>query len=224
MALLDYDYIVKYKAKVRLMGPLHIGGALEGIESVLVHPVTARPFVQASGIAGVFRAYFTQQNEDESLVNEFFGSADEENTSRVRFADGEFEDEEFEKGVAIELRPHVMIDRQTGTVASSGNSGQKQDLVRYMSIDKKDYQKRQNSKGPLPTIWEVLSCQREKEELEDNQDYIAVITKYQGKKVFFRVDSYYYNTSIDNIENIRSDDPGICRKAKRKKRKGAYRE
>lgn len=119
MAILDYNYIIKYQAKVRLIGPLHIGGTLEGTESILIHPVTMRPFVQASSIAGVFHAYFAQ-NWKEPLVKELFGSSIEENTSRVRFTDGEFEEE-----VSIELRPHIMIDRQTGTVASSKNSGQK---------------------------------------------------------------------------------------------------
>lgn len=127
MAVLDYNYIIKYQAKVCLMGPLHIGGALEGEESVLSHPVTGQPFVQASSIAGVFRAYAVH-NCEESFVESFFGnSLEEKNASRTRFSDGEFEE------VSIELRPHVMIDRQTGTVASSKNSGQKFEME-YIGI------------------------------------------------------------------------------------------
>lgn len=162
MALLDYDYIVKYQAKVRLMGPLHIGGVLEGTESVLIHPVTACPFVQASSIAGVFRAYLAQ-NENESLVNELFGSADKENTSRVRFADGE-----FEEGVVIELRPHVMIDRQTGTVSSSKNSGQKFEME-YVGVGSEFiftchlFLKEKNSIGQVKAFETIFSAMKEGE-------------------------------------------------------------
>lgn len=42
---------------------------------------------------------------------------------------------------------------------------------------------------------------REREELENNHEYIARIVKHQGKKVRFKVNDYY-NISIDKIGNI----------------------
>lgn len=46
--------------------------------------------------------------------------------------------------------------------------------------------------------------QRKKKTLENDYVYIAKITKYQGKKVYFKVDGDYYSTSINNIQNIQN--------------------
>ncbi|MCQ2517558.1 MAG: RAMP superfamily CRISPR-associated protein [Lachnospiraceae bacterium] len=126
---LQYDSIYKYDVEVQCNGPLRVGSAIGGKEEVLVHPVDGMPFIQASSIAGVFRNYCTENEMDSDKI---FGSAkndDSESGSRIKFSDGIFKSE-----VKIELRPHVKINKLTGSVSSaevsgtSKQSGQKFDL------------------------------------------------------------------------------------------------
>ena len=129
MAGLKYDKIIKYIFKAKCEGPLHIGSAVGGREDVLIHPVDNSPFVQASSIAGVFRSYANRYMDVD--VNELFGSSSldkdkstTEQQSRIRFSDGKFDLDTLK----MELRPHVKIDRKTGSVSSSKSSGQKFDM------------------------------------------------------------------------------------------------
>ena len=127
MAGLKYSKVIKYKIRAVCRGPLHIGSANGGKEEVLIDSVTRMPFIQASSLAGVFRSTYAKNHSEEevdtlfgaSKMNENENSADKK--SRVVFTDGQFET----KTLKIEIRPHVKIDRETGSVTSSNNSGQK---------------------------------------------------------------------------------------------------
>lgn len=129
MAGLKYDEIIKYVVHAKCEGPLHIGSSVGGKEDVLIHPVDHAPFIQASSIAGVFRSYAESYTDMDS--DELFGTAHldqkrstTEQQSRIRFTDGKFD----LSSVKMELRPHVKIDRNTGSVSSSKSSGQKFDM------------------------------------------------------------------------------------------------
>ncbi len=138
MSRLIYDTIIKYRITAECDGPLHVGSAVGGKEEVLTHPVDGIPFVQASSLAGVCRSYCKKlcqnNNIPEKIIDLLFGnSRHEENTndydsrSRIRFEDGCFEN----NSVKMELRPHVKINRKTGTadsekmLGSGKSSGQK---------------------------------------------------------------------------------------------------
>ena len=58
MAAINYDYIHKFWIQAELTQPMHVGNGVGGSEEVLIHPVTREPFVQATGIAGPFRAFY----------------------------------------------------------------------------------------------------------------------------------------------------------------------
>ncbi len=126
MAGLKYDKIVKYVIRAKCEGPLHIGSSIGGKEDVLIHPVDKSPFIQASSIAGVFRSYVEECMDTKAEI--LFGvshldndKSTTEQQSRLRFMDGIFD----LSSVKMELRPHVKIDRKTGSVSSSKFSGQK---------------------------------------------------------------------------------------------------
>lgn len=128
MAGLKYNQITRYKITAICEGPLHIGSAIGGKEEVLIDPINNIPFVQASSISGVFRAYCKDVLKD-SRCEQLFGSKNVENMSRIRFEDGC-----FDKNCKMEYRPHVSIDRATGSVnskkikGSNSNSGQKYNM------------------------------------------------------------------------------------------------
>lgn len=113
-----YDCVVKYTVKAECIGPLHVGSASGDRGEVLVHPVLGRPFLQATGIAGVFRDYFAG---DEELQREMFGTQNHDETieSKVQFTDGFFE----QTDVYTELRPRVRIDRNSGTCQTKSVNG-----------------------------------------------------------------------------------------------------
>lgn len=127
MAGLKYNKVIKYKIRAVCEGPLHIGSAIGGKEEVLIDSVTRKPFIQASSLAGVFRSTYAKNHSEEevevlfgaSRMNENENSADKK--SRVVFTDGQFDS----KSLKIEIRPHVKIDRETGSVTSANKSGQK---------------------------------------------------------------------------------------------------
>lgn len=58
MAAINYDYIHKFWIQAELTQPMHVGNGVGSSEEVLIHPVTREPFVQATGIAGPFRAFY----------------------------------------------------------------------------------------------------------------------------------------------------------------------
>ena len=128
MAGLKFDKITRYKISAKCEGPLHIGSAIGDRAEVLIDPISDTPFVQASSIAGVFRAYCRDILKDSRWV-QLFGSNAVENMSRLRFEDGHFND-----GCKMEYRPHVRINRKTGSVQSeiikgdSRKSGQKYNM------------------------------------------------------------------------------------------------
>lgn len=125
MAGLKYDQITRYKITAICEGPLHIGSAIGGKEEVLIDPIENRPFIQASSISGVFRAYCKDLLKD-NRWEQLFGSNSVENMSRIRFEDGY-----FDKNCKMEYRPHVSINKATGSVSSkkikgsNSSSGQK---------------------------------------------------------------------------------------------------
>lgn len=113
-----YDQVAKYEIKAECLEPLHVGSSEGDRSEVLIHPVLGQPFLQATGIAGAFRDFFSY---DEKLQNKMFGVQDGDDIaqSKVRFTDGF-----FEKGnVYTELRPRVRIDRKTGTCQSNSMNG-----------------------------------------------------------------------------------------------------
>ena len=115
-----YDLIDKYIVQARLLTPLHVGSADKGTGEVLVHPVTNMPFIQASGIAGVFRTCYRDLFEDPASELTLFGDNDK-NAGRIRFTDGRiFGENAF---IKTELRPRIRINRKTGTSDTAKGNG-----------------------------------------------------------------------------------------------------
>lgn len=123
----SYDTITKYIVTAVCAEPLHIGSAMGDKEAVLIHPVDDIPFIQATSIAGVFREYFTRQFGEEAAGRMFgagklkSGDNAADYASRVRFGDGIFQ--ENDQKIKLELRPHVSINRETGTCNVVGRNG-----------------------------------------------------------------------------------------------------
>ena len=136
-----YNRVLKYIVKAELVQPMHVGSAGGDPEEVLIHPVDERPYLQAAGIAGVFRNAFRQilpEREDD-----LFGSSEEGDDacfSRIVFSDGRLvgpdrgtqtDQRTYSQGrpAALEFRPRIKIDRETGTAgtneikATRGESG-----------------------------------------------------------------------------------------------------
>lgn len=118
MAAMQYDVIDKYVIKAVLTQPLHVGSANSDKSEVLIDPVSNYPFVQASGLAGVFRSYY-QKMYGISETNYLFGNnkitsagSNDERDSRIKFFDGRFDNEQ---SINMELRAHVKIDPFSGT-------------------------------------------------------------------------------------------------------------
>lgn len=124
MAALKYNKIVRYQVTVKCNGPLRIGSAVGSKEEVLVHPVDQKPFVQSSSITGVLRSFY--KSLPDTKVEKLFGDSEiegkESNGSRVKISDGIFLDT-AENPLKLELRPHVKINRRTGSVASENILG-----------------------------------------------------------------------------------------------------
>lgn len=126
MAAFRYDLIRKYVIKVVCDGPLRIGNSFGDEEGILVNTITGDPFIQATSLNGVLRA-FCEKEFGNSCTNELFGAASEAykgKTGRLKIMDAEFDPSTLK----IELRPHVEINKETETVANSNLSGQKYEL------------------------------------------------------------------------------------------------
>ena len=67
-----YDIVVKYVVTAECTQPLRIGSVSGDTEEVLVHPTDDRPFIQASGISGIFRNY-CEQMYGEDWADTIFG-------------------------------------------------------------------------------------------------------------------------------------------------------
>ena len=124
----NFDKIVKYTINSVCESNLHIGSSVGGKEEVLVHPVTGVPFIQASSIAGVFRRnYENLYNDSDRLFGARSMNANStasEFESRVKFTDGIFDN----NSLKLEIRPHVRIDKVSGTVMQERGSGQKLEM------------------------------------------------------------------------------------------------
>ena len=119
----EYHKIVKYLVKAECTEPLHIGGTAGEPGDILIHPADDMPFIQASGISGVFRDYYRHANS-EKAADELFGAGKQDDRedqvdrgSRLRFTDGTFLTKD--SGIKLERRPRVAIDPVSGTAASS---------------------------------------------------------------------------------------------------------
>ncbi|NLZ83994.1 MAG: hypothetical protein GX915_10065 [Clostridiales bacterium] len=111
-----YSAIERFDVIAECMGPLHIGSTSGSKDDVLIHPVSQRPFVQATGIAGALRAYY-EKVFTETDAEELFGimkENDSENASKIKITDGIFTSD-----VIMERRPHLSINPETGSCDSS---------------------------------------------------------------------------------------------------------
>ena len=121
---IQYSNVVKYLVTAICTEPLHIGSATGEKETVLLHPVDGKPFIQASSLAGVFRNYYEKRNGLKEMQELFGVSELSENsnasdyTSRVSFSDGM-----FVNNVTLELRPRVKLNPMSGTCDTSIVSG-----------------------------------------------------------------------------------------------------
>ena len=116
----SYNRIDKYIVRAKLRQPLHTGSSGSSRGEILIHPVHGMPFVQASGIAGVFRSCYEEFFGDQAQAMELFGD-NEEIAGRVRFTDGQIL--AMEGGMQVELRPRIRINRSTGTSAAAKGKG-----------------------------------------------------------------------------------------------------
>lgn len=117
-----YNQINQYIVYAELTEPMHIGGAKGNKENVLVHPVDMIPFIQASSLNGAFRAAFKQSFP--KSTTDLFGSPKDGNhddiiESRIKFSDGNF----IKDSIHMELRPHLKINAETGSVMSDSVKG-----------------------------------------------------------------------------------------------------
>lgn len=140
-----YDTVVKYVITAECTQPLRIGSASGDTEEVLVHPTDEKPFIQASGISGVFRNYCEQMYGQEWADAIFGKRVFEENmnsyeySGKIRFTDGVLTSKS--KDIKLELRPRVSIDPRMGVVSidkeeSEQASGQKFNMA-YISAGAK---------------------------------------------------------------------------------------
>jgi len=130
-----FTKVSKYHVEAVCQSPVHVGGADGKKGEILIHPVTGKPFIQGTSLAGVFSDYIKSTGED---PEKWFGSSlntkKSDGRSRITFSDALFE----EKNVMIEARPHLRIDPETSSVSSgdtigtSGRSGHKLDMT-YVS-------------------------------------------------------------------------------------------
>jgi len=113
-----FDHIIKYKAYLELVTPLHVGASFSERNEVLLHPTDGMPFIQASSLAGTMRDYFERDRGLEK-ASQLFGSSETQGGSRIVVTDGYFEKD----SVRFEMRPRVKIDPVSGTVSRSQAKG-----------------------------------------------------------------------------------------------------
>ena len=115
-----YNRIDKYIVHAKLRQPLHVGSAESGTGEILIHPIHGMPFVQASGIAGVFRSCYEELFRNQNQAMELFGD-NEKTEGRIRFTDARILGDS--DGLLIEVRPRIHINPVTGTSASAKGKG-----------------------------------------------------------------------------------------------------
>ncbi|MBE6853765.1 MAG: hypothetical protein E7505_09910 [Ruminococcus sp.] len=130
-----FKAVKKFHIEAVCAAPVHTGCAEGEKGDILIHPETARPFIQGTSIAGVFRS-FTKENHGAQTADKWFGVSSDSNsgnTSRITFTDALFSD-----SAMLETRPHVRINPASSSVSSgdtigtSGASGQLLDMT-YIS-------------------------------------------------------------------------------------------
>lgn len=131
-----FTAVKKFHIEAVCAAPMHTGCAEGEKGGILIHPETARPFIQGTSIAGVFRS-FTEERYGEEYVKKWFGvSSSERNediTSRITFTDAVFSD-----SAMLETRPHVRLNSASSsagsgkTIGTSGDSGHLLDMT-YIS-------------------------------------------------------------------------------------------
>ncbi len=128
-----YDSIIRYSIKAKTTSPLHIGSSLGDKEDILIN-ADGNPFIQASSLAGMLRGGSEIVNGESKTSNLFGGKKADEGSnandyrSRIRVSDGNID----YSTVKLELRPHVAIDKKTGTAKGESGSGHKFNLT-YLS-------------------------------------------------------------------------------------------
>lgn len=127
-----FTKVNKYHVDAECIAPVHVGCGEGQKGGILIHPVSGKPFIQGTSIAGIFSDYVKSKGME---AGKWFGFSSEEKKtdgrSKVTFSDAVFE----EKSVMLETRPHVRIDPVTSSVSSgetlgtSGVSGHKLDIT-----------------------------------------------------------------------------------------------
>lgn len=115
-----YTIVEKYELQIECVAPFRVGSGENGSDEVLMHPVDMVPFVQASSLAGSFRDYY-QSRFGKGEAEELFGNLSAEASSKIKFTDGFF----VLNTLRMELRPHVKINRVTGTASAVETKGGK---------------------------------------------------------------------------------------------------
>ena len=117
---IPFSRIDKYIVRAQLRQPLHVGSTEKGNGDVLVDPIDGQPFVQASGIAGVFRKCYEECFANQQEAMNLFGNSDQV-AGRIRITDGRFLEEHT--ALRTELRPRIRINPVTGTSAAAKGAG-----------------------------------------------------------------------------------------------------
>lgn len=132
--IFQYDKIEKFKVVVECTEPMHIGSGESGHTQVLAHPVDGVPFVQSSSIAGVFHNCYEKihgADDAEKVFGKSGVDGEDSAQSRIRVSDGHFQTE----NLTIELRPHIKINRKTGSVDSSTVQGSGKDSGQKFNME-----------------------------------------------------------------------------------------
>lgn len=111
-----YNIVRKYHIEANSIGPLRVGSSSGDTEVVFMDPFDQEPMIQASGIAGAFRAYYKQLEYDD---NALFGSTNNDGVANghISFTDGKL------SNVNLEIRPRVKINNETGSVSDASAKG-----------------------------------------------------------------------------------------------------
>lgn len=115
MSIKGSRYVTRIYATIRNCGPFHIGSGERGM---LLDSETGMPYIPATSIAGPFRSYVDEIENDKKLVERCFGRDGEDSLrSKVFFYDAIGEE------VDIELRPGLKINEKTGSAYMESQNG-----------------------------------------------------------------------------------------------------
>lgn len=120
-----YNRIDKYVVQASLKDPLHVGTGetTEKTVSILIHPVTGEPFIQASSINGAIREYVAQnyKNDEKPIFEE----------GRFVVTDAQMISKNSDSSAKIELRPRVSINPETGSVLDNATINGKKSGAKF---------------------------------------------------------------------------------------------